>query len=130
MEKNKPFGYFLGIDMYDCENADDLAIGYFVLDNLPKTIGMIKQGPPFIIRGQEHLKKQGSEKGGISGWIALIESGIQLHTIRDRKFVSIDIYSCKKFDINIAVEFCKKYFSPEKIETHFLERGKEYGKIK
>jgi len=120
------FGYFLAIDMYKCKNADSLDVGYAILDKLPATIGMTKQGPPYVIRGQEHLKKPGSEKGGISGWIALIESGIQIHTIRDRNFVSIDIYSCKKFDINTAVDFCKKHYSPEKIETHFLERGKEY----
>lgn len=120
------FGYFLGIDMYNCKNANDLDVAYNVLDNLPKAIGVVKQGPPIVIRGQEHLKKEGSEKGGVSGWIALIESGIQLHTIRDRNFVSIDIYSCKKFDVNDAVEFCKRQYSPERIETHFLERGKEY----
>jgi len=120
------FGFFLGIDLYGCKNADSLETGYTVLDNLPEIISMTKQGPPFLIRGQEHLKKKGSEKGGISGWVALIESGIQLHTIRDRNFVSVDIYSCKRFDHQIAINFLKKHFKPEKVETHFLERGKEY----
>jgi len=120
------FGYFLGIDLYNCKNSNDLGIGYEVLDNLPKIIKMTKQGPPFVIRGQEHLKKKGSEKGGISGWIALIESGIQLHTIRDRNFVSIDIYSCKKFNKDEAIMFIKKYYHPEMIEMHFLERGAKY----
>ncbi|KYK26297.1 hypothetical protein AYK26_05305 [Euryarchaeota archaeon SM23-78] len=129
MKKDKPFGYSLLIDMYDCENANDLALGYFVLDNLPAVIGMAKQGPPIVIRGQEYLKKEGSEKGGISGWIALIESGIQLHTIREKKFVSIDIYTCKEFDQKVAIEFCKKHYSPKKVEVNFLIRGKEYGKI-
>jgi len=126
----KPFGYSLLLDMYGCKNANDLDTGYHVLDNLPAVIGVTKQGPPVVIRGQEHLKKKGSEKGGISGWIALIESGIQLHTIRDRNFVSIDIFSCKKFDIKAAVEFCKKHYSPKKVETNFIERGKEYGEIR
>lgn len=120
------FGYFLGIDMYACKGVNDLSQGYELLDNLPLVIGMTKQGPPIVIRGQEHFKKKGSEKGGISGWIALIESGIQLHTIRDREFVSIDIYSCKKFDVSKVVDFCKKHYAPRNIETHLLERGKDY----
>mgnify|MGYP001573685786 CR=1 FL=1 len=120
------FGYFLGLDLYDCEGTDNLETGYALLDALPLAIGMTKQGPPFVIRGQEQFKKKGSEKGGVSGWVALIESGIQLHTIRDRKFVSIDIYSCKKFDVDKTVAFCKKYYIPKKVDTHLLERGKEY----
>ena len=59
--------------------------------------------------------------------VPLIESGIQIHTLSPKNFISIDVYSCKKFGIDTVASFARDYFSAEKVEQNFIIRGVEYG---
>ena len=70
------------------------------------------------------------EKAGVSGWVPLIESGIQIHAIEAKRFISLDVYSCSNFKPETVLEFAKKYFGFTKYEEHFLERGIDYHEIK
>lgn len=121
----KVFGYQLLLDLYDCKSGvcDDLDFGYRFLDNIVEEIGMEKQAPPNIFRSDEVKYPY---KAGLSGWVPLIESSVVIHTLTVKNFITIDIYSCKYFEPKKAVAFCKKYFSPKKIERHFIERGHHY----
>jgi S-adenosylmethionine/arginine decarboxylase-like enzyme len=115
------------LDFYNCkeESVDDIRLCYDFLDRLVGFIGMKKQSPPYIFRTDA---KEYPSKAGLSGWIPLVESGIQLHTLVAKNFVSIDIYSCGFFDPEKAEEFAIRFFEPEKIDRTFLLRGKEYYK--
>ena len=68
------------------------------------------------------------DKAGLSGWVPLIESSIVIHPLTPKNFISIDIYCCKRFDIEKAKEICQRIFSPEHIETQYIYRGKNYYK--
>ena len=126
---NQAFGYQLLLDMYGCKQGvcDDLTLCYEFLDKLPGFIHMEVQSPPGIFRTDE---TRYPDKAGLSGWVPLIESSIVIHTITPRDFISVDIYSCKRFDVERANQFCKKYFEPQYVEKQYVLRGKSYFKQK
>lgn len=93
------------------------------LKELTDFLKMEKQNDPVVFYTDS---KKYPDKKGISGWIALIESGIQIHTLANKKFVSIDVYSTQEFDIKDVEKFVKNYFEAEDIEKHFLKMGINY----
>lgn len=125
----KPFGYSYFLDMYDCDisTAYDLELIYRFLEALVDEIGMTKMTPPIVVHGP---KDKGVEiypdKYGVSGWIGLIESGIQIHAIEAVHFISLDVYSCSHFKPETVLNFAKKHFGFKKYEEHFLSRGLDY----
>lgn len=53
---------------------------------------------------------------GLSSYIYWEESGTHLYYWhKPYPFLSVDIYTCKKFDIKVAVEFTKKFFNVKEI---------------
>lgn len=126
----KPFGRSYLLDMYRCRPgaADDLELNYRFLERLVDLIGMTKQSNPLIFHGPT---KNGvelfPEKAGISAWIPLIESGIQIHTIAPKNFVSLDIYTCGEIDTEATLCFARETFGFQQYEERFLERGLKYG---
>ncbi|HPN56338.1 MAG TPA: S-adenosylmethionine decarboxylase [Candidatus Omnitrophota bacterium] len=123
--REKAFGYELLLDFYDCKQGvcDDLDLCYRFLDTIVGELGMEKQAPPSIFRSDA---KRFPEKAGLSGWVPLIESSVVIHTLSPKKFLTIDVYSCKDFDEDKALEACKKYFLPGRVEAQFLHRGRTY----
>ena len=124
-EKKKVFGYELLVDCYDCKEGvcDDLALCYEFLDQIVPFIEMEKQGEPAVFRTDE---ERFPGKDGLSGWVPLAESSIVIHTLSLNNYISLDVYSCKEFDINKVLEFVKKWFNPKNIDTNFVHRGTKY----
>ncbi len=121
--KATPFGYSLLLDLYDCRPKKpftDLGMAYDFLETLPGKINMEKQAPPFIFRSDSCKYP---ELAGFSGWVPLIESGIQFHTIDPKRFVTVDVYSCKEFSPEIVIKEIKKIYNPRDIDDQFLYRG-------
>lgn len=57
-----------------------------------------------------------SEKFGWTGWIHWESSGCHVYAWdKPAPFFSSDIYTCKKFDIDIAVKFTKDFFEAKEI---------------
>lgn len=126
----KPFGYSYLLDMYNCRvgAADDLELHYRFLEKLVDEIGMTRMSQPIVIHAPtQNGKELYPEKAGVSGWVPLIESGIQIHSLELTRFITLDVYSCNKFDIKTVFDFSKKYFEFEKHEEHYIERGTLYG---
>ena len=122
-----PFGYQLLLDLYDCKRGacDDLGLCYEFLEELVEILNVEAQSPPFIFRTDG---KRFPDKAGLSGWVPLVESGIQIHTLTVKDFISIDIYSCRPFDVEPLKAFVHEFFSPKRIGEQFLERGLDYNK--
>lgn len=120
-----PFGYQLLLDLYDCKPgaADDLSLCYNFLEAIVGVLKVEPQSPPYIFRTDG---KRYPDKAGLSGWIPLVESGIQIHTLTPKDFISIDIYSCRQFDVEPLKTFVRSYFSPKRMDGQFLERGLDY----
>ncbi len=119
------FGLHLTLDLYSCpENLlDDMKICYKAMDELPVLLGMRKLIPPYVISAEANNKK---DPGGFSGFVIIAESHISIHTFTKRGFVSIDLYSCKDFDTDMAITYFKKIFKPKDIEIHIVKRGTRY----
>lgn len=125
----KPFGKELLLDCYGCNSTkvDNLDVVYEFLDKVVEVLGVKKQSPPFVF----HSPPEFPDKAGISAWVPLIESGVQIHTLTEKNFVSIDLYTCGKLTDkmqNDLKDLVTLTFSPEKINSHFILRGIEYYK--
>ena len=124
-KKEHIFGHELLLDCYGCKKGvcGDLDHCYSFLDRLVDAINMKKQAPPQVFRTDHKLYP---DKAGLSGWVALVESSIVIHTLSRRNFISIDIFTCGKLDPKQALAFVKKYFKPKRIEKKYLKRGTHY----
>lgn len=124
--KTQPFGYSLLLDLYKCKPkkvVSNFGIAYDFLDTLPGKIGMEKQAPPFIFKSDA---TNYPDKAGFTGFVPLIDSGIQYHTLDPKQFITMDIYSCKEFDPDFVTEEVKKIYNPKDIDDQFLHRGVDY----
>lgn len=125
--KQIPFGYLMTLDLYGCRDgaADDMALCYDFLEGIVDELGMTKQSPPFIFRSPAEYP----DKAGLSGWVPLIESGIQIHTLVPKNFVSIDIYCCHHFDERQVEAFARNTFHPREVEMNQIARGIKYNAV-
>ena len=118
LKPQKMFGYHLMLDLYKCDHniVNSLEVCYNYLNDLADLIGVHKQSAPFVVYTDEKLFP---DKAGISAWIPIVESGFSIHTISPTNFVSVDIYSCKKFNRQQVRKFTVKIFKPKKVEENF-----------
>ncbi|WP_297455873.1 adenosylmethionine decarboxylase [Persephonella sp.] len=119
------FGPHLMVDGYEA-NYETLASVEAItefLDNLPKEIGMTKIMPPYVFKYDGGDKP---EDWGVSGFVIIAESHISIHTFPEKQYFSIDIFSCKEFDMDKAVEIIKEYFGTDKLEIRTTNRGTEF----
>ena len=120
------FGPHLMIDGYNA-NPDKLAnpdLIRRVLDELPQQMEMTKVLPPFVYRhndGQPGLQ-------GVTGVVIIAESHLAIHTFPNKRFISIDIFSCKPFDPGKALQGLADQFEMGRYETYLINRGKEFPK--
>lgn len=124
-----PFGYSYLLDMYGVKEgaADDLELHYRFLEELVDRLHMTRMSQPVVIHGpREFGRELFPEKAGVSGWVPLIESGIQIHSLEPKHFITLDVYSCRWFDPLLVLAFAKETFEFEASETHEIIRGQKY----
>lgn len=122
---NSSFGMHLMIDGYNCakQPLEDANLLYKMLDTLPTTIGMTKMTKPYLVFTEGNNIK---DPGGWSGFVLIQESHVSIHTFVKRKFFTFDLYSCKEFDADIAIDYLKKMFNTKELDISIEERGKKY----
>jgi len=121
----KGFGLHLTLDGYGGRQdlLADTKLVRKVLDSLPQFLQMKKISEPYV------LWYDGGEKPndcGVSGFVMIAESHIAIHTFSQKNFLTADVYSCKWFDAKKAVNYFKKAFKLEKIETETSQRGLQF----
>ena len=89
------------------------------LDEYPSRIGMTKVAPPQVFR----YTGSKPDDWGVTGVVIIAESHISIHTFPDRRYVNIDIFSCKDFDHQRAVSELKERFEFDDMKTLLLPRG-------
>lgn len=129
---SKPFGYSYLLDMYDVkpEYCDDLERHYRFLEGLVVLLDMTKMSAPVVMHGPRDSdnKELFPDKAGVSGWVPLIESGIQIHSCAPTKFITLDVYSCKQFDAAKVLAYASAWWGFGKNYDHvFLPRGCRFG---
>lgn len=120
------FGEHLTIDGYggDAEKLNDKEVVFCCLNELPKLLGMSKLSEPQVFFAPEN---NGKDPGGWSGFIVVGESHISIHTFPLRRFVSIDVYSCKNgMNQSLIENYFKEKFTLQEIEKNFIRRGIKY----
>src|SRR5579871_96744 len=123
--RQKPFGLHLMLDMYNCslEVLNDKDLVENILKTLPEQIGMKILMGPYVTFAQPNGKR---DPGGWTGVVVIQESHITVHTFIKRRFVTIDVYSCKEFDAQTCIEEFKKTFKTDDIEYTIETRGTKY----
>lgn len=123
--KTKNFGLHLTIDGYLCNARalDNLALITRSLEELPDRMRMKQLMPPYVVRASASQKK---DPGGWSGFVMIQESHISVHTFPARRFISLDVYSCKNFRTQPVLAYLKRIYGIRKIEKNIIVRGKEY----
>jgi S-adenosylmethionine decarboxylase len=123
------FGPHLTLDLYGCDRKKigDKTFVFNVLNEMPEELGMNKFSAPQI----SNVPSQGPDsfdRGGVTGFVILVESHMSVHTFPEDGYVSFDIFSCKDFDTNYASEILMRKLGAAKVETNFITRGKEFVK--
>lgn len=63
---------------------------------------------------------------GYSAFTFIMESHIGVHTYEERGFVTVDIYSCKNFDVRGATDYLVKAFRPSSFDIQVVIRGQRF----
>lgn len=113
------WGYHLIINAYKGESLkiiDSKNIENFVCD-LVKRIDMVPYGPP-------KLEYFGKKEPKLAGWtvVQLIETSSIVGHFCDMGDCYLDIFSCKYFDIDVALECIQDYFNFQNLDHLFLTR--------
>jgi len=93
------------------------------LRELPERLGMRRLIPPYAIEVASNNRK---DPGGLSGFVIIQDSHISVRAFPARRFVSIDVYSCRDFNTAQVCRYFQRAFNIRKCETNLIIRGKEY----
>ena len=122
------FGSHLTLDLYGCEK-ETLSSSekiFQLLNELPAVVGMHKFSEPQI--SVIPAQPNSFDKGGLTGFVILVESHIAIHTFPADGFASLDIFSCKFFKEEKAITFVTEILGAKRYEQNKLERGKTFRK--
>ena len=110
-------GYGGDIDkMWDEELVRDFLYRY------PDSLGMTRITEPKVLR----YDAPNSADSGVSGFVIIAESHISIHTFPRKDYINIDIFSCRPFDHERALEDVRDLFDLVDVKTWLLERGLEW----
>lgn len=113
------WGISTAIDLFECRPMEMRSPSYIrdFLRELVKLLDMKAFGEPFVERFGS------GDKFGYSA-VQLIEtSAIVCHFDETNNNAYIDIFSCKDYDADRAVDFCMKAFAAERAEYRSFKRG-------
>ena len=102
--------------MWDQDLVHNFLIDY------PSALGMTRITEPKVLE----YNGPHPEDAGVSGFVIIAESHISIHTFPSRNYVNIDIFSCKSFDNDQALDDAKSLFDLTDVKTWLLDRGLEW----
>ena len=106
----------------DAHRLQDESLVRELLDTYPDAIGMTKISEPLVHR---YTEGRVPTDWGVSGFVLIAESHISVHTFPDRGYLNVDIFSCKTFDADLAVNELRGRFGITDVKTQVLDRGLE-----
>lgn len=92
------------------------------LTNYPAALGMTRLTEARVLEYQA----PNPEDSGISGFVIIAESHLSVHTFPHRRHVNIDIFSCRSFDNQRALDHARDLFGLQEVRTWLLDRGLEW----
>ncbi len=120
VKKLHGMGNYLAIDGFGCNKIKlrDENLISSVLNSLPSKIGLRKMTTPKVIYHEAEDKAE----SGVTGFVLLCESHISIHTYPEKRFMVLDIFSVKEFDIDKMKEYVKQLFDTKEIKINLLKR--------
>ena len=115
----QPWGWHLVLNLYDCnlEKISSADVIYQFVVDLCELIQMRRFGEPTIVNFGDDPRVAGYSL------VQLIEtSNICAHFANESSAVYLDIFSCKKFDPEVAAQFCIEVFEAGKGSGTFISR--------
>ena len=108
------------LEGFGCARGYSVQEAYSFLECLSGTIDMRIIIPPIVtsipvLNADDRIKSKNDF--GVSAIVVWLESGAQLHTWPEHRFITLDVYSCKEFDDGVVVGEFKKWFSPERLSV-------------
>ena len=118
------FGPHLILEAYGCpqDKLADMSLISQMLDTYPGRLDMTKIMPPYVFTYRGTVE----DDWGVSGIVLIAESHISIHTFPDKGFATLDIFSCREFDVEQAVKYFSDCFQPTSTEQQLLMRGREF----
>lgn len=106
------------VDCYGCQQEKLTNIDFVreTLGTLPAKINMTRVSSPCVFK-YEGAKPEDS---GVSGVVLVAESHISIHTFPDKGHAFIDIFSCKEFAVDLALDELVKIFGATRHELKML----------
>jgi len=120
------FGPHLVLEAYNCKNKNKLADKDTIrqlLAEFPSQLNMTTIMEPQV------MYYDGGEipdDKGVSGFVIIAESHIAIHTFAEKGFLTLDIFSCKEFNIEAAIDYVLRFFEPTHYEHKVFDRGREF----
>ena len=115
--------YHMLLDLHGCRK-DRMEDKELVEKTLRKLSEMLETriiaGPLVVYYVGEEVSPSGQ---GVSGFVMVAESHIAIHTDVIADYVSVDIYSCKEFDLEKVEKYLVELFQAKYIEKRFMVRG-------
>lgn len=121
---NNGFGPHLMLDLNECNASrlDCVDVCFDLLNHLPDQIGMTKITMPYVFPYSGVVP----EDRGITGMVIIAESHISIHTFPLKSYAFIDIFSCKPFATDCAVDYCVSLFESNDPVVHLTQRGERF----
>ncbi len=120
------FGLHLMLDGYDCDPGllRDKGRLTTLLDALTRDLGMHQLMPAVVLEVGAQNRK---DPGGLSGFVLVAESHLSCHTFPNRKFVTIDAYTCQSdWDVEKVTATLAKAFQIGDFDRHVQQQGVKY----
>ena len=126
--ENVKFGEHLIFDAYGCDpgRLDSLALCNKIMRKMAELANMKILADPYTVHADSNETLGGKDPGGFSGFLIIQESHISIHTFVRRGFVTVDLYSCKPFEVEPIIQYLKKSFKPKDYDVIKLDRGLKY----
>jgi S-adenosylmethionine decarboxylase len=118
------FGPHLLLDLRKC-NKEKLAskkLVYDILLSLPEKIGTTRISEPSVF----YYSGNNPEDQGVTGIVVLAESHCSIHTFQEKGYCFVDIFSCKKFDVDKALDELVSLFQSQDYKARVVERGADF----
>ena len=106
----------------DRERLSSESLVRSLLDTYPAEINMTKISEPFVL---EYTGEK-PEDWGVTGFVIIAESHISVHTFPEHGYVWVDIFSCKAFEADGAVDRIVETFGLTHVTTDIHDRGLEF----
>ena len=121
------FGPHITIDLKGCpkEILSDYSLHFNFLKMLPSLVDMTPITQPYVFPYSGLIP----EDKGITGIVIIAESHLSVHSFEEKGYSFVDIFSCKDFDIEKAIEIIIDIFKPESYDLNIVKRGKDFPRV-